>query len=49
MGFSFSVNLLAFALLCGISFSHSLKDGGKHWALLVAGSNGFENYRHQVS
>jgi len=21
---------------------------GKHWALIVAGSNGFYNYRHQV-
>lgn len=22
---------------------------GQHWALLVAGSNGYFNYRHQVS
>ena len=21
---------------------------GKHWALVVAGSNGWDNYRHQV-
>ena len=21
---------------------------GKHWALIVAGSNGYYNYRHQV-
>lgn len=26
-----------------------LEDGGKHWALLAAGSNGYDNYRHQVS
>ncbi|KAL4238849.1 hypothetical protein ACF0H5_003556 [Mactra antiquata] len=25
-----------------------LEDGGKHWALLVAGSNGYFNYRHQA-
>lgn len=24
------------------------QDGGKKWVLLVAGSNGWENYRHQV-
>lgn len=26
-----------------------LENGGKIWALLVAGSNGYYNYRHQVS
>lgn len=25
-----------------------LKNGGKHWAVLVAGSNTWLNYRHQV-
>ena len=25
-----------------------LPNGGKIWALLVAGSNGYDNYRHQV-
>ncbi len=25
-----------------------LENGGKHWAILVAGSNQFINYRHQV-
>lgn len=25
-----------------------LKNGGKHWALIVAGSNGYYNYRHQA-
>lgn len=25
------------------------EEGGKHWALLVAGSNGYFNYRHQVN
>ena len=24
------------------------EQGGVHWALLVAGSNGWYNYRHQV-
>ncbi|XP_073466141.1 legumain-like [Aquarana catesbeiana] len=24
------------------------EDGGKHWVVLVAGSNGWENYRHQA-
>lgn len=24
------------------------EDGGKHWVLIVAGSNGWYNYRHQV-
>ena len=23
-------------------------DGGKHWALIIAGSNTWMNYRHQV-
>lgn len=26
----------------------NLPNGGKHWALIVAGSNGWFNYRHQV-
>ena len=26
-----------------------LKDDGVHWALLVAGSSGWMNYRHQVT
>ncbi len=26
-----------------------VKDSGKHWALIVAGSNTWYNYRHQVS
>lgn len=24
-------------------------EGGKHWVVIVAGSNGWYNYRHQVS
>ena len=24
------------------------EDGGKHWVVIVAGSNGWYNYRHQV-
>ena len=26
----------------------SAKAGGKHWALIIAGSAGWDNYRHQV-
>lgn len=25
-----------------------IQNGGVHWALIVAGSNGYYNYRHQV-
>ena len=25
-----------------------LRENGKHWVFLVAGSNGYMNYRHQV-
>ncbi|KAK3092585.1 hypothetical protein FSP39_004645 [Pinctada imbricata] len=43
-------------LLCVVSLAYSLpkvefpklKEGGKIWALLVAGSNGWGNYRHQA-
>uniref|UniRef100_A0A7N5JE25 Legumain n=1 Tax=Ailuropoda melanoleuca TaxID=9646 RepID=A0A7N5JE25_AILME len=24
------------------------EDGGKHWVVIVAGSNGWDNYRHQA-
>ena len=27
----------------------TLEDDGVHWALIVAGSNGWYNYRHQVN
>ena len=46
-----------FCLILFITISSSLSlpkggvlsNGGKIWALLVAGSNGYYNYRHQVS
>lgn len=28
--------------------TNSNVDGGTKWAVLIAGSNGYENYRHQV-
>lgn len=30
------------------SFPSQEPDGGKHWVVIVAGSNGWYNYRHQV-
>ncbi|TPP58852.1 Legumain-1 [Fasciola gigantica] len=40
--------LLILSLL--INFTLGLEDNGRtHWAVLVAGSNGWSNYRHQVS
>ncbi|XP_029453691.1 legumain [Rhinatrema bivittatum] len=41
---------LLLGLLLGISTAHleDTEDGGKHWVLLVAGSNGWYNYRHQA-
>jgi len=35
-------------LLCCSAYGYKLEDGGKIWALLVAGSSGYDNYRHQV-
>ena len=29
-------------------FQQPLPNNGKHWAVIVAGSNGYFNYRHQV-
>jgi glycosylphosphatidylinositol transamidase (GPIT) subunit GPI8 len=37
-------SLMLLVAACG----HQLENGGKIWALLVAGSNGYDNYRHQV-
>ncbi|XP_056022820.1 uncharacterized protein LOC125649614 [Ostrea edulis] len=51
------VLVLLGVLLCFVEWSTSipsdfvfppLKNGGKNWALLVAGSNGWGNYRHQA-
>jgi len=40
---------LFLVLLLETSCTKQLENGGKNWALLIAGSNGFFNYRHQVS
>lgn len=36
------------ALTSAVSVAQRLENGGKIWALLAAGSNGYENYRHQA-
>ncbi|XP_041827681.1 legumain [Melanotaenia boesemani] len=38
---------LSVGLVIGYPFLDS-EDGGKHWVLIVAGSNGWYNYRHQA-
>ncbi|THD26959.1 Legumain [Fasciola hepatica] len=40
--------LLILRLLSGIALG-SESNGGKHWAVLVAGSNGWGDYRHHVN
>ncbi|RDD40921.1 Legumain [Trichoplax sp. H2] len=35
-------------LLLALPSLHSREDDGKNWAVLVAGSNGWDNYRHQA-
>lgn len=42
--------LLLLGLSVGLakSFPSPEPDGGKHWVLIVAGSNGWYNYRHQA-
>lgn len=48
------VLLIALLLFSDIIAKRESVDGastdqpGKRWAILVAGSNGYENYRHQV-
>uniref|UniRef100_A0A8C5GKT0 Legumain n=1 Tax=Gouania willdenowi TaxID=441366 RepID=A0A8C5GKT0_GOUWI len=40
---------LSLGLVCGFpSPLEEVEDGGKHWVLIVAGSNGWYNYRHQA-
>ena len=48
--FTFAVALIAQVILCngGHIPSPLTKQEGKHWALLVAGSYTYGNYRHQV-
>ncbi|XP_014240446.1 legumain-like [Cimex lectularius] len=47
-----SVLFLFFLFVVHLSLSHKIHNafpnGGKAWALLVAGSSGFDNYRHQA-
>lgn len=40
--------LLSLALGAGAAPQSDPEDGGKHWVVIVAGSNGWYNYRHQV-
>ncbi|KAG8514295.1 Legumain [Galemys pyrenaicus] len=40
--------LLGVALGVGASPVDDPEDGGKHWVVIVAGSNGWYNYRHQA-
>uniref|UniRef100_A0ACB8G5P0 Uncharacterized protein n=1 Tax=Sphaerodactylus townsendi TaxID=933632 RepID=A0ACB8G5P0_9SAUR len=43
---------VALLLVCILGISafplEDSEDGGKHWVLIVAGSNGWYNYRHQI-
>lgn len=40
--------LVSSLMVLGSACGYQLGNGGKIWALLVAGSNGYDNYRHQV-
>lgn len=39
---------LTAGLVIGFPTQEEENSGGKHWVLIVAGSNGWYNYRHQV-
>lgn len=43
-----AVVLLGCALGISMFPMEEPEDGGKHWVVIVAGSNGWYNYRHQV-
>lgn len=43
-----AVVLLGCALGISAFPTEEPEDGGKHWVVIVAGSNGWYNYRHQV-
>ncbi|XP_022540752.2 legumain [Astyanax mexicanus] len=43
-----SVAVLALCVVCVIGFPAELTEEGKNWAVIVAGSNGWYNYRHQA-
>ena len=40
--------MLGGLLILSLSFLAASAETGKHWALIVAGSKGWHNYRHQV-
>ena len=40
---------LGLGLGLAAAFPSQQPDSGKHWVVIVAGSNGWFNYRHQVS
>jgi glycosylphosphatidylinositol transamidase (GPIT) subunit GPI8 len=40
--------LVSSLMVLGSACGYQLENGGKIWAVLVAGSNGYDNYRHQV-
>lgn len=42
------IMLVSSLMVLGSARGYQLENGGKIWALLVAGSNGYDNYRHQV-
>lgn len=44
------IGVLLLSCILGISTLplEDPEDGGKHWVVIVAGSNGWYNYRHQV-
>ena len=58
---SFSIMLGIESILCvlcvmftvtsqtALKFDRETADAGVHWAIIVAGSNGWDNYRHQVN
>lgn len=43
------VALLGLGLGLVFAFPSQDPEGGKNWVVIVAGSNGWYNYRHQVS
>ncbi|MEQ2201202.1 hypothetical protein XENOCAPTIV_008985 [Xenoophorus captivus] len=40
--------LLGFSVALVVGYPSPEEDSGKHWVLIVAGSNGWYNYRHQI-
>lgn len=49
---TFLLSLLVASVFCfpeNVVEFEQPEEEGKHWALLVAGSNGYFNYRHQVN